>query len=143
MPGPIEQSARDVATLSSTDYVLAFEVVSLLLLAAVIGRHLPGAARRRCPSRTSHAGASAPAPRAVAARRRAGGGAVSHSLDAYLSSPACMFAIGTFGFLAKRNAIAMLMCVELMLNAVNLAIVAFGVFTPALAGAGAGRSRCS
>ena len=36
----------------------------------------------------------------------------------------------------SRNAIAMLMCVEIMLNAVNLAIVAFGMFTPALAGAG-------
>ena len=61
---------------------------------------------------------------------------MSHSLDAYLVLAGVMFAIGTFGFLAKRNAIAMLMCVELMLNAVNLAIVAFAVFTPALAGAG-------
>ena len=37
MPAPIEQSARDVATLLFSDYVLAFEVISLLLLAAVIG----------------------------------------------------------------------------------------------------------
>ena len=57
---------------------------------------------------------------------------MSHSLDAYLVLSALLFGIGTFGFLAKRNAIAMLMCIELMLNAVNLSIVAFGAFTPAL-----------
>ena len=67
---------------------------------------------------------------------------MSHSLDAYLVLASIMFAIGTFGFLARRNAIAMLMCVEIMLNGVNLAIVAFGMFTPALAGAGRS-SRCS
>ncbi len=37
MPVPIEQSARDVATLMFEQYVLAFEVISLLLLAAVVG----------------------------------------------------------------------------------------------------------
>jgi NADH-quinone oxidoreductase subunit K len=58
---------------------------------------------------------------------------MSHSLDAYLVLSALLFAIGAFGFLAKRNAVAMLMCIELMLNAVNLAIVAFGSFTPQLA----------
>ena len=37
MPAPIEQSAQDVATLIFKDNIFAFEVVSLLLLAAVIG----------------------------------------------------------------------------------------------------------
>ena len=59
---------------------------------------------------------------------------MSQSLDAYLVLAALLFCIGTFGFLARRNAIAMLMSIELMLNAVNLVIVAFGAFTPALAG---------
>lgn len=36
-----------------------------------------------------------------------------------------MFSIGLYGALAKRNAVAILMCIEIMLNAVNLAIVAF------------------
>jgi NADH-quinone oxidoreductase subunit K len=58
---------------------------------------------------------------------------VSDSLDAYLVLSALLFAIGTFGFLARRNAISMLMSIELMLNAVNLAIVAFGAFIPNLA----------
>ncbi len=53
---------------------------------------------------------------------------MSDSLDAYLVLSGLLFAIGTFGFLARRNAISMLMSIELMLNAVNLAIVAFGSF---------------
>ena len=61
---------------------------------------------------------------------------MSQSLDSYLILAALLFGIGVFGFLSKRNAIAMLMSIEIMLNAVNLAIVAFGMFTPALAGAG-------
>jgi NADH-quinone oxidoreductase subunit K len=58
---------------------------------------------------------------------------MSHSLDAYLVLSAILFCIGVFGFLARRNAIAMLMSIELMLNAANLAIVAFGAFVPSLA----------
>ncbi|MEW5990093.1 MAG: NADH-quinone oxidoreductase subunit NuoK [Chloroflexota bacterium] len=53
---------------------------------------------------------------------------MADSLDAYLVLAGALFAIGTFGFLARRNAISMLMSIELMLNAVNLAIVAFGSF---------------
>jgi NADH-quinone oxidoreductase subunit K len=57
---------------------------------------------------------------------------VSDSLDAYLVLSGLLFAIGSFGFLARRNAISMLMSIELMINAVNLAIIAFGAFIPAL-----------
>ena len=59
---------------------------------------------------------------------------MSHSLDSYLVLSGILFSIGAFGFLARRNAISMLMAIELMLNAVNLAIVAFGAFVPALTG---------
>ena len=57
---------------------------------------------------------------------------MSDSLDAYLVLSGLLFAIGTFGFLARRNAISMLMSIELMLNGVNLAIVAFGSFVDRL-----------
>jgi NADH-quinone oxidoreductase subunit K len=56
----------------------------------------------------------------------------SRSLNAYLTLAGILFAIGMFGFLARRNAISMLMAIELMLNAVNLSIVAFASFIPAL-----------
>jgi NADH-quinone oxidoreductase subunit K len=64
----------------------------------------------------------------------AAGGA--DSLDAYLVLASILFAIGMFGFLARRNAMSMLMAIELMLNAVNLTIVAFGAFVPGLAVSG-------
>ena len=58
---------------------------------------------------------------------------MSNSLDAYLILSGILFAIGTFGFLARRNAISMLMSIEIMLNAVNLSIIAFGAFIEGLA----------
>ena len=62
---------------------------------------------------------------------------IAEQLNTYLTLSGALFAIGTFGFLARRNAISMLMSIELMLNAVNLAIVAFGAFIPTLKGQGA------
>jgi NADH-quinone oxidoreductase subunit K len=62
---------------------------------------------------------------------------LADSLDAYLVLAGILFSIGTFGFLARRNAISMLMSIELMLNAVNLAIVAFGSFVQGLQADGA------
>ncbi|HEY6013418.1 MAG TPA: NADH-quinone oxidoreductase subunit NuoK [Candidatus Limnocylindrales bacterium] len=62
---------------------------------------------------------------------------MADQLDTYLTISGALFAIGTFGFLARRNAISMLMSIELMLNAVNLAIVAFGAFIPQLRDRGA------
>ena len=43
----------------------------------------------------------------------------------YLALGAVLFTIGTVGLLVRRNPLVMLMCVELMLNAVNLTFVAF------------------
>jgi NADH-quinone oxidoreductase subunit K len=42
-----------------------------------------------------------------------------------LALSAALFAIGVVGVLTRRNALIVFMCVELMLNAVNLAFVAF------------------
>ena len=60
----------------------------------------------------------------------------SRSLNAYLTLSGILFAIGMFGFLARRNAISMVMAIELMLNAVNLAIIGFASFNPALGSSG-------
>ncbi len=46
-------------------------------------------------------------------------------LQHYLILSAILFCIGLYGVLAKRNAVIILMCVELMLNAVNITLVAF------------------
>jgi len=46
------------------------------------------------------------------------------NLNSYLIVSAILFAIGTIGVLTRKNVIVMFMCVELMLNAVNLTFVA-------------------
>jgi NADH-quinone oxidoreductase subunit K len=46
-------------------------------------------------------------------------------LDWYLVLAAFLFSCGLFGALARRNAIAVLMSIELMLNAANINLVAF------------------
>jgi len=46
------------------------------------------------------------------------------NLNGYLIVSAILFSIGTIGVLTRKNAIVMFMCIELMLNAVNLTFVA-------------------
>src|SRR5919109_3199280 len=49
-------------------------------------------------------------------------------LSWYLALSAMLFTIGVTGVIVKRNIISMFMCIELMLNAVNLTFVAFASF---------------
>jgi len=50
---------------------------------------------------------------------------MSLGLEHYLILSAVLFSIGLYGALTKRNAVIILMCIELMLNAVNITMVAF------------------
>lgn len=50
---------------------------------------------------------------------------MSVGLEHYLVLSAVLFCIGLYGALSKRNAIVILMCIEIMLNAVNIALIAF------------------
>lgn len=49
-------------------------------------------------------------------------------LNAYIMLSAVLFSVGVLGVLYRKNIIIIFMCVELMLNAVNLLMVAFGAF---------------
>ena len=49
-------------------------------------------------------------------------------LSWYLALSAVLFTVGVAGVVIKRNAIQMFMCIELMLNAVNLTFVAFSSY---------------
>lgn len=49
-------------------------------------------------------------------------------LNYYLILSALLFSIGVIGVLVRRNAIIIFMCIELMLNAINLSLVAFSTF---------------
>ena len=48
-------------------------------------------------------------------------------LNQFLLLGALLFVVGVYGVLARRNAVMVLMSIELMLNAVNLNFVAFGL----------------
>lgn len=49
-------------------------------------------------------------------------------IDWYLALSAILFTIGIIGVLVRRNAIVIFMCVELMLNAVNLSLISFSAY---------------
>jgi NADH-quinone oxidoreductase subunit K len=53
-------------------------------------------------------------------------------LSAYLLVAGALFCIGICGALSRRNAVAVLMGIELMLNAVNINLVAFWRYTDAI-----------
>jgi NADH-quinone oxidoreductase subunit K len=55
-------------------------------------------------------------------------------LSWFLVLAAALFAIGTYGLLTRRNAIAILLSIEIMANAVNINLVAFSHFLGDLAG---------
>ncbi len=55
-------------------------------------------------------------------------------LSWYMALAAILFAIGTYGFLVRRNIIIMMLSIELMLNAVNLNLVAMSHYMDSLLG---------
>jgi len=57
-------------------------------------------------------------------------------LQEYLALSMILFFIGAWGVLARRNIIMIVMCVELMLNAINISLVAFSNYSPSGGGRG-------
>jgi len=55
-------------------------------------------------------------------------------IDWYLALSAILFVIGMIGVLVRRNAIVVFMCIELMLNAVNISLVSFASYHGDIAG---------
>ncbi len=53
---------------------------------------------------------------------------MSIGLTHYLVLSAVLFCIGLYGALTRRNAVIILMCIELMLNAVNISLIAFSSY---------------
>lgn len=51
-------------------------------------------------------------------------------LGQYLALSSVVFGLGAIGFLVRRNILVQLMCIELMLNSVNLMLVAFNRYQP-------------
>ena len=55
-------------------------------------------------------------------------------LNQFLLLSAVLFSIGVYGVLARRNGVLVLMSIELILNAVNINLVAFAAFTGTIGG---------
>lgn len=55
-------------------------------------------------------------------------------LNQFLFLAAILFCIGVYGVLARKNGVLVLMSIELILNAVNINLVAFGAFNQNLMG---------
>lgn len=55
-------------------------------------------------------------------------------LEHYLGVSVALFALGVIGVLVRRNVLVILMCVEMMLNAVNLAFIGFADYFKAVDG---------
>src|SRR5207237_5348266 len=89
----------------------------------LLGGH-PGPPARRPADRPQHPGHPA-GPRADRRGDLAEGDGTQVTPDYYLILAAVLFTIGAVGVLIRRNAIVLFMCVELMLNAANLALVTF------------------
>jgi NADH-quinone oxidoreductase subunit K len=50
------------------------------------------------------------------------------TINHYLVLSAILFSLGTFGVLTRKNAIVIFMCIELMLNAVNLSFISLSSY---------------
>lgn len=53
---------------------------------------------------------------------------MSVGLEHYLVLASILFCIGIYGALTKRNAVVILMCIEIMLNAINITLAAFSKY---------------
>ena len=51
-------------------------------------------------------------------------------MQSYLTLSACLFAIGLYGALVRRNAVIVLIGIEIMMNAANLNFIAFARYIP-------------
>ena len=56
------------------------------------------------------------------------------ALNQYLILSAFLFCTGVYGVLARKNAVLVLMSIELMLNAVNINLIAFSAFNQSISG---------
>ena len=118
-----------IGNLLLTRFLLAFEVASFLLLIAAVGAVVLARRRggldeeRRAAAALDAARPAAPAEHAARWPRASGGARMT--IGWYLAVSAIVFALGAVGVMTRRNPLVVLLCLELMLNGGNLALIAF------------------
>ena len=110
---------KAVAESLFTTFLWPFELTAVLLVIAVIGGVVL--------ARRSHLAADEELQQLEEQDSEAGGIVIAAQVTSgyYLTFAAILFTIGAVGLLVRRNVLVMFMCVELMLNAVNVTFVAF------------------
>ena len=101
---PEQSNTQQIAVMLYGNYMFTFEIASLLLLVAIIGA-------------------------VVMAKKKDLGQMVPITTLHYLVVAAALFVLGVIGVLTRRNVVIVLMSIELILNAVNLNLVAFSRIT--------------
>ena len=105
-------------------FLIAFEAASMLLLLAAVGAVVLAGRRGRGDNR-ERGSRRPPTPRTPRAGARPRGSLLLMHTDWYIVLSALLFATGAAGVLIRRSPLVILLCLELMLNAGNLALVAF------------------
>ncbi len=113
--------------------IVPFELATALLIVAVVGAIAVARSRhaKKKPSteenetRAAIRRAASPARRSAPAEQGGGGmNALGQMVEHYVLLSSILFTIGAIGFVVRRNVLVQLMSIELMLNAVNLMLVA-------------------
>ena len=156
VPGVVPETYGTVAVVGDMlfrEFLYPFEAISLLLLVAIVGgvvvsrSHQKEVAAKRAADyrKQVHELASRRLPgrarRRPTAARRSAGTSLAMPTRHYLVLVVVLFLIGTAGVLLRRNALIVLMCIELQLNGGNLTLLAFS--RAARRPQGARRSRSS
>ena len=116
---------RQIGDQLFTNYVFALEVTAALLTIAVVGAVV--LSRRIVDPQPLPEPEPIEEPDDEDLYTKVEDAGLMRNLDlAYLALGAVLFSIGAGGVLYRRNSLVMIMCVELMLNAVNLTFVSFG-----------------
>ena len=116
---------RQIGDQLFTNYVFALEVTAALLTIAVVGAVV--LSRRVADPQPLPEPEPIEEPDDETLYTKVEDAELMRNLDlAYLALGAVLFSIGAGGVLYRRNSLVMIMCVELMLNAVNLTFVSFG-----------------
>ena len=114
-----------VARVLFTDFLWPFEITAGLLVIAVVGSVVLARRSGQPVEMVEEDGDVDDEPRSSTNRSRRGHDVVTITSTYYLVLAAMIFTIGAVGVLIRRNVLVMFMCIELMLNAVNLTFVAF------------------
>jgi len=109
----VEQQCEDDREVLFTRYLFPFEIVSVLLVAAIVGAVGP-----EQEEKIRSGAMTLPGVPPVF----------------YLILSAILFTIGVIGALTRRNAIIVFICIEMMLNAVNLTLITFSRFLQSIDG---------